>query len=155
MGRNKFLDELSRNLKGRIDENELRRQIDYYSEYIQNQIYSGKDEYQVLSELGAPRLIAKTIIQTYRLKDDPIRNQYKDVHSADADEEEPFHEKVHTEFFGKVHRVLIIAVIVLVIIIMLGVIFSLISILIPVFIMAAAVFVIVKICLSIFGNGRK
>ena len=36
----------------------------YYEDYIQSQVRSGRDEQQVLDELGDPRLIARTLLDT-------------------------------------------------------------------------------------------
>ena len=38
--------------------------VRYYEDYIQSQVRSGRDEQQVLDELGDPRLIARTLLDT-------------------------------------------------------------------------------------------
>ena len=38
----------------------------YYEDYIQSQVRSGRDEQQVLDELGDPRLIARTLLDVYK-----------------------------------------------------------------------------------------
>lgn len=155
MNKVEFLNELSRNLKGRIDDNELMRQIDYYTSYIQSEIDNGRSEADVINELGNPRLIAKTIVQTYSLKDDPIRNQYKNEWSSGTADEEHEENTEHKSFFGKMHGIAIIGIIVLVIILVIGVLFSVISLLLPIALMALMIFIIIKIFTSLFGSGRR
>lgn len=81
MSKDEFMDGLGKSLKGKVDDNEYSSQMQFYSSYISSEIASGRSEEEVLAELGDPRLIAKTILQTYLLKDDPIKRQYRDNHS--------------------------------------------------------------------------
>ena len=53
------------------------KQLEYYSSYIDDEVRKGKTEEEVLEALGDPRLIAKTIVQTYVMSDDPTRSYYK------------------------------------------------------------------------------
>ena len=77
MDRIEFIDELKRCLKGKVDDAELQRQIDYYTSYIISECSTGVKEDVVIEALGDPRLIAKTIVQTYNMNDNPIKNQYQ------------------------------------------------------------------------------
>ena len=88
MNKNEFIDGLGKSLRGKVDENEYRNQIEYYSSYISNEIASGRREEDVVAELGDPRLIAKTIVNTYVIKDNPINNQYNEYGNNTYSEEE-------------------------------------------------------------------
>lgn len=65
MNKKEFLDLLRRSLEGEVDNRILEQNINYYSEYISS--HSVKSEEEVIEEIGDPRLIAKTIIDTERL----------------------------------------------------------------------------------------
>lgn len=64
MSKQEFLDRLRMALNGRIAPGQVTDNINYYSDYIDAQMRTGKSEEEVLKELGDPRLIAKTIIAT-------------------------------------------------------------------------------------------
>lgn len=61
-----FIKNLEESLKGELPEAEVRQNIQYYRDYIAA-ARSSKSEEEVMKALGDPRLIAKTIIDTYRL----------------------------------------------------------------------------------------
>ena len=63
MSKQEFLDTLRRALARELSEGEVADNINYYWNYIEQEIAFGKSEEQVLSELGDPRLIARTILQ--------------------------------------------------------------------------------------------
>ena len=84
MSKAEFIDGLGKSLKGKVDDNEYRKQIEYYSSYISREVSNGKSEDEVVSELGDPRLIAKTIVNTYMMKDNPINNRYRQFEDSDA-----------------------------------------------------------------------
>ena len=64
MNRQTFIDTLRRALYGRISEYDLADHIRYYEDYIQQEMMKGRSEQDVLTELGDPRLIARTILET-------------------------------------------------------------------------------------------
>lgn len=64
MNRQTFLNELKESLQEHLSDGEVANNLRYYSEYIDAQINLGRDEGNVLRDLGDPRLLAKTIIAT-------------------------------------------------------------------------------------------
>lgn len=64
MTRNEFLDGLKESLQGEVAEQVILDQLQYYRSYIDGQVVSGRPESEVLDELGSPRLIARTIIDS-------------------------------------------------------------------------------------------
>lgn len=64
MNKQIFLDTLRRALYGKIDDMALADHMQYYENYILQEMASGKSEQEVLDELGDPRLIARTIVET-------------------------------------------------------------------------------------------
>lgn len=61
MDKNEFLKILKDELDISLDKDIVYEQIDYYDNYIANEVVKGKTEKEVITELGDPRLIAKTI----------------------------------------------------------------------------------------------
>ncbi len=62
MTKREFLEQLQKMLARELDAGEVAENVRYYSEYIDNAVHKGKSEEQVLSELGDPRMIARTIL---------------------------------------------------------------------------------------------
>lgn len=68
-----FLNILEQTLTGEIPAQEVRSNLQYYRDYIQSK-KGVKTEAEIMLELGDPRLIARTIIDTYRLNHPNIGN---------------------------------------------------------------------------------
>lgn len=64
MDRTEFLNILRDQLAGNMQEGKAAAHVRYYEDYIQSQVRGGRPEQEVLEELGDPRLIAKTLINT-------------------------------------------------------------------------------------------
>lgn len=65
MNKKEFLDILRQTLEGEVNSDIIEQNMRYYDQYISS--HSDKGEEAVLEELGHPRLIAKTIIETERI----------------------------------------------------------------------------------------
>lgn len=70
MTKQDFLEELRRMLNRELEADEVAENIRYYSDYIDGAVQSGKSEAQVLSELGDPRMIARTILDVDQQKEE-------------------------------------------------------------------------------------
>lgn len=124
MTKEEFIKVLRESLYTEIASIEIENNVRYYNEYIDNQIRSGKTMDQVMAELGDPRLIARTIIETSKLGktnyNNIHNNTYQDAY-ADTDDSHNNngHGYSHTYTFdGKVplrYRILGIAVLILII----------------------------------------
>ena len=64
MSRREFLEVLRGQLSGQMTQGRAAAHVRYYEDYIQSQVRNGRSESDVLAELGDPRLIAKTLIDT-------------------------------------------------------------------------------------------
>lgn len=63
MNRYEFISALRAALNGKVPATTVEDNVQYYEEYIEVQLRQGKDEAEVLSALGDPRLLARTIIE--------------------------------------------------------------------------------------------
>ncbi|MCR4590969.1 MAG: DUF1700 domain-containing protein [Lachnospiraceae bacterium] len=64
-----FLNELREALNGSISPSSVNDNIRYYEEYIETEKRKGRSEEEIMEELGEPRLIARTIIDTADVND--------------------------------------------------------------------------------------
>ena len=64
MDKSEFLEILREQLSGQMQEGKLAAHVRYYQDYIEEQVRNGRGEADVLAELGDPRLIAKTLMDT-------------------------------------------------------------------------------------------
>lgn len=64
MTRREFLHELQAAMQGEMDQGAVNENIRFYENYIMEESRKGKSEEEVIAQLGSPRLIAKTLIDT-------------------------------------------------------------------------------------------
>lgn len=62
MNKVEFLEKLRETLSGQVPVSVVHENLKYYDAYIKGEVKSGKRESVVISEIGDPRLIAKSII---------------------------------------------------------------------------------------------
>lgn len=70
MGREEFLRGLAQSLSGHVSQNVIQENLNYYDEYIRQEVQKGRTEEEIIQEIGTPRLIAKTIIDASGGTDD-------------------------------------------------------------------------------------
>lgn len=76
MNKNDYLASLRSYLNGRISDAEVNSNIDYYSAYIDGEVSRGRSEEEVLDELGDPGLIARTLIDSVKRREEGLENEY-------------------------------------------------------------------------------
>lgn len=76
MTKNEFIEGLRTALAGEIPDAEITSNIHFYEDYIKSKSTNSREE-EIVSQLGEPRLIAKTIIDTYQISHGPIYNRSK------------------------------------------------------------------------------
>ncbi len=131
MDRTEFIDRLQHALSGGVSSSQVAENVRYYREYIDMEIRKGRSEEDVLGSLGDPRLLAKSIIEANK------RAGVTEGTNRNYDEETP--EDVYGDRPEKMHVVhmpgwLIILIAVVILLLIIGVAFSLISVLAPVII---------------------
>ncbi len=146
MTKREFLDTLRRSLNGKMTEAEVADNIAYYENYISQSVSGGKSEEQVLSELGDPRLIAKTILQVDEQKDEQGNDGYytyqEEVYTENPDgssemgrgaytQEELYKEQKKQIRAWKIKGGLILVLVLAVVFLLLGTIFTILWKLLP------------------------
>ncbi len=79
MKKEQFLHDLMVQLNLSVSDEVIREQIAYYDSYISDEVRKGRPEAEVIEELGSPRLLAKTIIDTAEAAGDPVANQDDEI----------------------------------------------------------------------------
>ncbi|MEG0963537.1 MAG: DUF1700 domain-containing protein [Lachnospiraceae bacterium] len=64
MTRQEYIKELRMALQGEVSQSAINEHTQYYETYIIEESRKGKSEEEVMTDLGNPRLIAKTLIDT-------------------------------------------------------------------------------------------
>lgn len=142
MNKQLFLDRLKVHLNGVLSPDQVADNVDYYQNYIETKISGGYSEEEVLSQLGDPRLIAKSIISA-NTEDNCVRgNQGYEENRPDYSEEpEQNQPYVIHRLPGWLAGVIIAALAIVAVI----VVFSLVTALTPLLVLAFAVFLCVKL----------
>ena len=62
MDKTEFLDQLRQSLNGKVDAELVTENLRYYGDYIDSMMGNGMNEQEIMTSLGSPRLIARTIM---------------------------------------------------------------------------------------------
>ena len=74
MTKNEFIDSLREYLSYELPDRLVKSHMQYYNDYFREQLAEGKSAQAVCDELGDPRLIARTIIDSEKAGEDGIPN---------------------------------------------------------------------------------
>lgn len=77
MNREEFLQGLQKALSGQISPSAVQENLRYYDDYIRTEVRKGRTESEVMEELGDPRLIARTIVDTTPGAGDGVFGEYR------------------------------------------------------------------------------
>ncbi len=136
MTKQEFLEQLRKALGSRVSGSVVNENISYYEEYIATQVRAGKREEDVISGLGDPRLLARSIADADK------RAAADDYESADetASGDESIMRRTYN-----LPGWLIVCGIILIIVLVLGMAFSVIRVLFPFLLPIAVVVFFLKI----------
>ena len=155
MTKQQFIQELSECLLNGVDSQEYHSSIEYYSNYIETEIRKGKSEEEVTMELGSPRLIAKTIIDSQLGKENQKeRVSYYERRDEDADQREAQKDIFHIfwnqrelKWYEKLGVLLVLIFVIGIILTILGV---AISLLVHVILPIVAILIVVRFLYQLF-----
>lgn len=152
MNKEEFITKLQHALAGGMSSSQVAENVRYYREYIDSEIHRGRTEEDVLSQLGDPRLLARSIIDaSKRAGADSYSNREYDEEMAGDVQEDETHGRT-----GHVRRVmlpgwLVMVIIVVIAVIVIGLVSSLLYLFAPVIMAALIVMLVVQL---IHGNRR-
>lgn len=139
MDKNEFLDILRSQLSGQMPESQINTHIQYYRNYIEERMQSGNSESEVMRELGDPRLIARTLLDTETGANSPYSNagsSYEQTTDSERVKKKSFKLDFST-WYGKLIAILIAAVVLVILFVLLG-------ILIPIMVVAGIIIYLVR-----------
>lgn len=142
MDKDEFLGILRSQLSGQMSEQQIATHIQYYRSYIEERIAAGSSESEVMRELGDPRLIARTLLDTENGENtsqnfNSSGSETKYGNLADSDRKQHKFKLDLTTWYGKLIVVLIAALVLVVLFILLG-------ILIPIMVVAGVIIYLVR-----------
>lgn len=157
MDKQEFLEKLRLALNGRVSPAVVTENINYYEDFINTEIRKGRSEEEVLAQLGDPRLIARTIVQTHgngqegkgRAADMSGNTRtYSDRNADDYGSSQGDGKKRSSLGFRLpvwVFGIVTLVVVALVVVGVLSLVFSVVSIMLPVILIVLAVAFVVKL----------
>lgn len=128
MNRYEFIEKLRAALTGKTTQSVINENIRYYEEYLDTEIRKGKSEETVITELGDPRLLAKTIIEAGKRAGQSAYSFQTVDDVVDFSQETESNRSIHIN--GKTYRLpvwaaaLILVLIVVVIVTVIGAVLS-------------------------------
>ncbi|MCH5250959.1 MAG: DUF1700 domain-containing protein [Lachnospiraceae bacterium] len=144
MDKKEFIEKLQRSLASGLNSAQVADNIRYYQDYIESEILKGKSEEEVISNLGDPRLLAKSIIEANKHSGDNF--------GSNREFDDEVKDKSGSNKSGRIlsHILMMpawltVLIVVVILIIGIGIITSLISIFAPVIIAVLVVLLIVNL----------
>ena len=154
MNKKEFLDILYEQLSGQMPEGAIAAHIQYYRNYIEEEQSKGRSETDILHELGDPRLIARTLLDTEAAAaENPQTTEYysESYHDSSSGYDrygnsDSGHGKVKqhsfhldlTTWYGKLAVILIAAVVIIIL-------FAILGVLIPIMVIAGVILYIFRL----------
>lgn len=84
MTRHEFIGRLREALNGEIPTSAIEENVRFYNRYLDDELSKGRREEEILQELGDPRLIAKTITETWQSDDTSMDDDGQTYYSQDG-----------------------------------------------------------------------
>lgn len=149
MNRTEFIERLQRALAAGISSGQVADNVRYYQDYIDSEVRRGRSEREVLDSLGDPRLLAKSIIEANKHAGTSYgSNRQYDEEVTDNRQEWRAEGDVPTARSFVLPGWLVMLIVTVVVLVVIGLAFSLLSFFAPVIIIALAVLLIVKVIQS-------
>lgn len=144
MTKREFLETLGKILNRELSEAEVQDNLRYYESYISQEIANGKTEEQVLTELGDPRLIARTILQVDAQRENSFGSEAVFTEEENGSYSHSYKEEsqnagtgIHVHSFGGIKAWLVLIAAVVVLFILLKTAFTLFVKLLPILVIIA------------------
>lgn len=153
MDKREFIEKLQRTLAGGLDSAQVAENVRYYQEYIESEMQKGNTEEEVLSQLGDPRLLARSIIEANKRAGASYGSNQE--YDEEVTEDVVTEEQKYGRGYGRSIMLpgwLMMVIMTVVVVVVIGLVTSLLSIFFPVIVIGLVVLLIVKI---FQGNRNK
>lgn len=146
MDRTEFIERLQRALAAGISSGQVAENVRYYQDYIDAEVRRGRSEREVLDSLGDPRLLAKSIIEANKHAGTSYgSNRQYDEEVTDDRQDWRADNDVPTARSFVLPGWLVMLIATVVVLVVIGLVFSLISVFAPVIIIVLVALLIVKV----------
>ena len=152
MTRSEFLEKLRSALGNDLRGSVIQENVDYYNNYIQEEVNKGRSEMEVIEELGDPWVIARTIIDSVEGQKEvkSQRKTYDSGYGGYSQASDNYENNVHIFKMEGWKKVLLILGIIGVLILIIAVIGGILSLLAPIIVPVLLIIVLIQI----FTNRR-
>ncbi len=137
MRKKEFLEALATELRSEMSENDVHSQVEFYDQYIRDEVKKGRTEQEVLEELGDPWVIARNLEESIEYTDaNYTESSEMHNHHADSDSQnkQNYTGNVFSVNGSKIGCFIILLIILVVLYFFVGIVRILAPILIPVLI---------------------
>lgn len=146
MEKTEFIERLQRALAAGISSSQVAENVRYYQDYIDSEIRKGRSEKEVMDSLGDPRLLAKSIIEANKHAGVSYgSNQEYDDEVADEPQEWESDRSTPKERNIVLPGWLVMLIITVLVLLVIGVAFSLLYLFAPVIMVGLVVLLLVKV----------
>lgn len=147
MTRKEFLEGLREKLSGSLPAGEVQNHVDYYNDYIKEEVKKGRRESEVLDELGDPWVIARSLIGAANARGDgPGETYYEPERRQSAREGSSTGSKIHMfSVDSRFKAVLFLLGIIGIFALLIAVIGGILSLLAPVLVPVLLILIIIRI----------
>lgn len=146
MDRTEFIERLQRALASGISSGQVADHVRYYQDYIDSEVRRGRNEREVLDSLGDPRLLAKSIIEANKHAGTSYgSNRQYDEEVADDRQEWRAESDMPVTGGFMLPGWLVMLIATVVVLVVIGLAFSLLSLFAPVIIIVLVALLIVKV----------
>lgn len=105
MNKEEFLQELKEALAGDVPEAVIRDNLNYYSSYLSQETSKGRSVDEIVTEIGEPFIVAKTIMESYEAggerasgAGDGSYASYRETDTEDASREEAWNRRTQNPY---------------------------------------------------------
>lgn len=146
MDREEFIEKLQRALAGGLSSSQVAENVRYYTEYIDSEIRKGRSEAEVMSQLGDPRLLAKSIIEANKRAGTSYGSNRE--YDEEVEDDAQGSNRTGAASGGKVVMLpgwLVMLIVTVIVVLIIGFVTSLLTFFLPVILVGLAVLLVVKV----------
>lgn len=151
MTKSEFISRLKSALSEELSAKKVQENLNYYNEYIADEVRRGRNEAEVINELGDPWAIAKNIITSEEMNGETSETYSYEARNGYEQSDETSKGKVHFFQMSWWKTLLLVIGIFGILLVVLTVIGGIFSLLMPVLLPILVIWLVIRM----FGSGRR
>lgn len=151
MTKSEFISKLKSALSAELNAQKVQENLNYYSEYISDEVRRGRREEEVIQELGDPWAIAKNIITSEEMKSETSGTYSYEPRNGYEQREDNLGMKMHSFQMSWWKILLLIIGVIGILLVVLTVIGGIFSMLMPLIFPLLVIWIVIRL----FGNRRR